>query len=71
MPFGIKSAPEVWQRKAHEVIEGLQGVEVIMDDFLVIGRGDTVEEAVVDHDKNLVGFLERARERNLKLNLEK
>ena len=71
MPFGIKSAPEVWQRKAHEFIEGLRGVEVIMDDFLVIRCGDTVEEAVVDHDKNLVGFLERARERNLKLNPEK
>ena len=33
MPFGIKSAPEVWQRKSHEFIEGLCGVEVIMDDF--------------------------------------
>ena len=37
MPFGISSAPEVWQRKMHEAIEGLQGVEVIVDDFLVCG----------------------------------
>ena len=29
MPFGISSAPEIWQRKMHEAIEGLQGVEVI------------------------------------------
>ena len=71
MPFGINSAPEVWQRKAHEFIEGLAVVEVIMDDFLVIGFGDTVEEAVINHDKNLVGLLERARERNLTLNPEK
>ena len=41
MPFGIKSAFEVWQRKAHEFIEGLDGVEVVMDDFLVVGCGDT------------------------------
>ena len=71
MPYEIKSTPEVWQRKAHEFIEGLHGVEVIMDDFLVVGCGCTVQEAVADHDKNLVGFLERARERNLKLNPEK
>ena len=43
MLFGIKSAPEVWQRKAHEFIEGLDGVEVVTDDFLVVGCGDTVE----------------------------
>ena len=27
-PFGIKSAPEIWQRKMREHIEGLKGVEV-------------------------------------------
>ena len=53
MPFGISSAPEIWQRKMHEAIEGLQGVKVIADDFLVCGFGDTVDEAVKDHDQNL------------------
>ena len=71
MPFGIKSGPEVWQRKAHEFIEGLDGVEVVMDDFLVVGCGDSVEEAMKSHDRNLFALLDRARERNLKLNPEK
>ena len=63
--FGIKCAPEVWQRKAHEgLIEGLDGVEVIMDDFLVVGCGDTVEKAIKYHDRNLFALLDRARERN-------
>ena len=53
MPFGISSAPEVWLRKMNEAIEGLHGVEVIADDFLVCGSGDTVDEAVKDHDQNL------------------
>lgn len=35
MPFGISSAPEIWQRKMNEAIEGLHGIEVIVDDFLV------------------------------------
>ncbi|KAL9953685.1 hypothetical protein ACROYT_G041138 [Oculina patagonica] len=71
MPFGISSAPEIWQRKMHEAIEGLQGVEVIADDFLVCGFGDTVDEAVKDHDQNLTAFLQRCRELNLTLNLHK
>ena len=71
MPFGINSAPEVWQQRMHELVEGLAGVEVIADDFLVCGFGDTPEEALANHDQNLKAFLVRARERNLTLNNEK
>ena len=44
MRFGISSAPEVFQRHMHELIEGLQGVEVIADDFVVFGFGNTKAE---------------------------
>ena len=71
MPFGINSAPEVWQRKMQEHIEGLYGVEVIADDFIVVGFGNTPEEWHADHDRNVRGFLERCREKNLKLKKEK
>ena len=37
MPFGINSAPEIWQQRMHELVEGLTGVEVIADDFLIVG----------------------------------
>ena len=69
--FGINSAPEVWQQRMHELVEGLTGVEVIADDFLVCGFGDTTEAAIANHDQNLKSFLRRARERNLTLNSEK
>ena len=62
MPFGISSAPEVWQQKMNELIEGLSGVEVIADDFLICGFGDTSKEATISHDNNLHLFLQRARE---------
>ena len=65
MPFGISSAPEVFQRKMHELIEGLTGIEV------AVGYGDTFEEAAQDHDKNLLVFLQRCKERKVHLNLEK
>lgn len=71
MPFGISSAPEVFQRRMHELIEGLQGVEVIADDFLIVGYGESQEEAVHNHDQNLAAFLRRCTDRGLKLNAEK
>lgn len=45
MPFGIKSAPEEYQRRMHESLEGLKGVAVIADDILIYGEGDTLDEA--------------------------
>ncbi|PFX15885.1 Retrovirus-related Pol polyprotein from transposon 17.6 [Stylophora pistillata] len=71
MPFGISSAPEVFQRKMHELIEGMTGIEVVADDFITVGYGDTFEEAAQDHDKSLPLFLQRCKERNVRLNLEK
>ena len=38
----------------HELIEGLSGIEVVADDFIVIGCGNTIEEATDDHDKVLM-----------------
>ena len=71
MPFGISSAPEEFQRRMHTTLQGLPGVEVIADDILVFGCGDTEEECQRDHDTNLQRLLQRARERNLKLNKKK
>ena len=71
MPFGISSAPEVFQRRMHELIEGLQGVEVVADDFLVAGQGESETEAVVSHDQNLAAFLKRCAEQGIHLNADK
>jgi len=32
MPFGISSVPEVFQRRMHELVKDLEGVEVVADD---------------------------------------
>ena len=53
MPFGLTNAPEEFQRRQHDIIEGLPGVYVIHDDILVIGNGATKEEAEQDHDKKI------------------
>ena len=45
MPFGVNSAPEVWQQRMTQIVEGLNQVEVIADNFLIHGVVDTTEEA--------------------------
>ena len=52
----------------HEAIEGLQGIEVIADDFLVCGYRDAVDETVTDYYQTLTAFLQRCRMVNLTLN---
>ena len=63
LPFGICSAPEVFQRKMHELIEGLKGVEVVADDFMIVGRGKTMDEGIKDHNESLINFLQRCKEK--------
>ena len=71
MPFGLCSAPEVFQRRMHELIEGMPNVEVIADDFVVVGYGETQQDAIRNHDDHLVAFLQLCKNRGLKLNREK
>ena len=71
MPFGISLAPEEFECSLHEKLAGLEGLEIIQDDMLVVGYRDTQEEADANHDANLRKLLHRAREVNLKLNSKK
>jgi hypothetical protein len=65
LPFGVKCAPEIFQRIMDNMLEGVKGAFVIMDDILVAGR-DTAH-----HDEIIRQVLDRATSYNLKLNLEK
>ncbi|XP_068189175.1 ribonucleoside-diphosphate reductase subunit M2 B isoform X1 [Antennarius striatus] len=68
--MGISPTPEVFQRNLMHALEGVPGVYVIAD-VLVTGEGATQEEANKDHDRKLGLFLNRCREKNIKLNFEK
>ena len=71
MPFGISSVPEEFQMRLHEITAGLTGVEVIADNILIYGIGDTEEQASANHDQNTINLLERIKETNLKFNPDK
>ena len=46
----MNSAPVVFRRKMEELMEGLSRIEVVSDDFVVVGSGNTIEEANRVHD---------------------
>lgn len=65
LPFGIKSAPEVFQAAMDRLLEGLEGVAVVMDDILVHAKDQE------EHDRRLAAVLDRCRAKGLKLNEKK
>ncbi len=65
LPFGIRSAPEIYQRVMDTMLEDIPNATAIMDDILVTGKDEK------HHDKTMHKVVERATEWNLKLNLEK
>lgn len=71
MPFGIKPAMEIYQRKQNQIVQGLDGVFAMADDILIVGRGETDQEALEDHNRNWEALLMRLKDENLKLNRNK
>ena len=65
LPFGIVSAPEVFQRNLAQTFEDIDGCEVIVDDLLVWGKDEE------EHNQRLKKVLERAAEVDLRFNKEK
>ncbi len=65
LPYGIKSASEVFHRLVTQSFENMEGVESFVDDILVWGRDRD------EHDRRLADVLEKLRKMNLKLNKDK
>ena len=65
LPYGVASAPAIWQRAMDQVLQGLPGVFCYLDDIIV--TGSTMEE----HLERLVAVLKRLEEYGLKANREK
>ena len=56
-PFGISSAPELFQKRMGKLLEDLEGVVCHMDDVLVVGKD------VEQHDTRLTKVLKRRQMR--------
>lgn len=64
MPFGIKTASDVFQERLQEIFN-IEGIEIYIDDILIYGK--TKEE----HDARLEQVLKIAQEKNIKFNSSK
>ena len=62
LPFGISSAPEIFQRHMSQMLEGMEGVVCHMDDILVHGTDQT------QHDTRVRTVLQRLQAAGLTLN---
>ena len=64
MPYGIRSAQEVFQKRISQLFEGLEGVDTDIDDILVWGRSSQ------ENDDRLRTVLNKCQEICLNLNAE-
>ena len=65
LPFGISSAPEVYQKRMSSLLEGLIGVLCLIDDVLVFGH------TAAEHDRRLQEVLRRIQSSGATLNVNK
>ncbi|XP_065188042.1 uncharacterized protein K02A2.6-like [Sycon ciliatum] len=65
LPFGVSSAPSIWQKAIEQVLQGLEGVVVYFDDILICGNTQQ------QHDERLRAVLRRFAETGLRLRREK
>ena len=64
----LRSPTKEYQHCQNEALASLSGIEVIADNILCYGSGETVKGALKEHDSNLLTLLDCARSMNLKLN---
>uniref|UniRef100_A0A8R1EML3 RNA-directed DNA polymerase n=4 Tax=Caenorhabditis japonica TaxID=281687 RepID=A0A8R1EML3_CAEJA len=65
LPYGVKSAPAIFQQIVDTMISGLEGVAAYMDDLIICGS--TVEE----HNRRLHSLFERIKEYGLRVKSSK
>ena len=65
MPFVITSAPEHYQKKMNEILEGVEGQISIIDGILVRGKTQ------MEHNTRLGAVLKKFNVATVTLNLEK
>ena len=65
LPFGVACAPEIFQRVVDDILQGLDGVIIYIDDILVSGKDQQ------EHDRRMQRVLQRLKDINLKLNWPK
>lgn len=63
--YGIASAPAIWQRTIENILQGIPGTAVFLDDIVITGETEEI------HLQRLNAVLQRLQNHNIKINLGK
>lgn len=63
--FGVVSAPAIWQRFIEQLLSGIPGVAVFLDDIMITAETDE------EHIHKIEELFKRLNEHNMRINLEK
>ena len=65
LPFGISSAPAIFQRTIAKVLEGVRGICIYMDDILISGKDEQV------HMQNLSQVFQKLQQHGFRIRRDK
>ncbi|CAI5683364.1 unnamed protein product [Oreochromis niloticus] len=65
VPYGLSSAPAVFQKMMTQILRGQKGVQCYLDDVIIYGTSEA------EHEANLRAVLHRINNAGLKLNVDK
>ena len=65
LPFGVASAPAIWQRTIEQVLHGIRKTQCMMDDIIIAGANEE------EHFNILEEVLARLDSHNITINMDK
>ena len=71
MPMGINNGPAIFQQVMDRVLQGCDCVDVYIDDIIIVFSGDTEEELLANHDRDVHAVLDRLRREDLVASVSK
>ena len=71
MPMGLKNGPVIFQGVMDHVLQGLDCADVYIDDIIIGSSGDTEEELLSSHDRDVRAVLARLRKEELVASVSK
>ena len=70
-PMGIKNGCAIYQQVLDHVLQGLDGADVYIDDIIIGSSGETKEELLANHDRDVCAVLDRLGKRELVASVSK
>ena len=65
LPYGISSAPAIWQRTIESILGDLPNIGIFMDDIIISGKNRS------EHEENVSLVLKRLQDSGFRINAEK